>query len=101
MASLIDDLALRRMEATETGDFYELIVERHRAASTIVTSNRESPEILEMMADPSLAQIGCRPASVRRVRARHRRPVLPATAETYPAQGRGVLTTGLRRGTIV
>lgn len=53
---MIDDLALHRMEATETGDFYELIVERHRAASTIVTSNREPPEILAMMADPLLAQ---------------------------------------------
>jgi hypothetical protein len=30
-----------RLEATETSDFYELIVERHRKASTIITSNRE------------------------------------------------------------
>ena len=43
-------------EATETSDFYELIVERHRTASTIITSNREPPEILTMMADPLLAQ---------------------------------------------
>lgn len=44
-------------EATETNDFYELIVERHRTASTvIITSNREPPEILTMMADPLLAQ---------------------------------------------
>jgi DNA replication protein DnaC len=52
---IIDDLALHRLEATETSDFYELIVERHRNASTI-TSNREPPEILTMMADPLLAQ---------------------------------------------
>jgi hypothetical protein len=32
---VVDDLALHRLEATETGDFYELIVERHRTASTI------------------------------------------------------------------
>ena len=31
---VVDDLALHRLEATETGDFYELIVERHRTAST-------------------------------------------------------------------
>jgi len=31
-------------------------VERHRQASTIVTSNREPPEMLTMMADPLLAQ---------------------------------------------
>ena len=53
---IIDDLALHRLKATETTDFYELIVERHRKASTIITSNREPPEILTMMADPLLAQ---------------------------------------------
>ena len=53
---IVDDLALHRLEATETSDFYELIVERHRKASTIITSNREPPEILTMMADPLLAQ---------------------------------------------
>lgn len=53
---IIDDLALKRLEATETSDFYEIIVERHRTASTVITSNREPPEILTMMADPLLAQ---------------------------------------------
>jgi DNA replication protein DnaC len=53
---IIDDQALHRLETTETSDFYELIVERHRKASTIITSNREPPEILTMMADPLLAQ---------------------------------------------
>jgi DNA replication protein DnaC len=53
---IFDDLALHRLEATETGDFYELIVERHHRVSTITTSNREPPEILAMMADPLLAQ---------------------------------------------
>jgi DNA replication protein DnaC len=53
---VLDDLALHRLEATETSDFYELIVERHRTASTIITSNREPPEILTMMADALLAQ---------------------------------------------
>jgi len=42
--------------SNETTDFYEIIVERHRAASTVITSNREPPEILTMMADPLLAQ---------------------------------------------
>jgi DNA replication protein DnaC len=53
---IIDDLALHRLETTDTTDFYEIIVERHRKASTIITSNREPPEILTMMADPLLAQ---------------------------------------------
>ena len=43
ISELIDDLALHRLEAAETSDFYELIVERHRTASTIITSNREPP----------------------------------------------------------
>ncbi len=38
---ILDDFALRPLDATETNDFCELVVERHRNASTIVTSNRE------------------------------------------------------------
>jgi DNA replication protein DnaC len=53
---IIDDLALHPLDAVQTNDFYQLIVERHRHASTIVTSNREPPEILAMTADPLLAQ---------------------------------------------
>jgi DNA replication protein DnaC len=53
---ILDDLALHRLEATETGDFYELIVERHHTVSTIITSNRAPDEILAMMADALLAQ---------------------------------------------
>lgn len=43
------DSALRALDATETSDFYEIVVERHRKASTIVTSNREPAEWLTMM----------------------------------------------------
>lgn len=53
---ILDDFALRRLEATETNDFYEIIVERHRRASTIITSNREPAEWLAMMSDALLAQ---------------------------------------------
>lgn len=53
---ILDDFALRRLEATETNDFYEIVVERHRRASTIVTSNREPSEWLAMMSDALLAQ---------------------------------------------
>ena len=53
---VLDDLALHRLEATETNDFYEIVVERHQRASTIITSNRAPDEILAMMADPLLAQ---------------------------------------------
>lgn len=53
---ILDDFALRPLDPTETNDFYELVVERHRKASTIVTSNREPAEWLTMMSDALLAQ---------------------------------------------
>src|SRR5947199_285825 len=53
---LVDDFALQSLDALDTADVYELIVERHRAAATIVTSNREPVEWLGYMADPLLAQ---------------------------------------------
>ncbi|MCJ0895398.1 IS21-like element helper ATPase IstB [Rhodococcus cerastii] len=53
---IIDDFALRPLDATETSDFYELIVERHRKKTTVVTSNREPSEWLTMTADTLLAQ---------------------------------------------
>lgn len=53
---ILDDFALRPLDATETNDFYEIVVERHRRASTIVTSNREPVEWLTMMSDALLAQ---------------------------------------------
>lgn len=53
---IIDDLALQPLDRTSTTDFYELCVERHQRAATIVTSNRTPDEWLSVMADPLLAQ---------------------------------------------
>lgn len=53
---IIDDFGLRDLDDTETHDFYELVVERHLKASTVVTSNRDPSEWLAVMADPLLAQ---------------------------------------------
>ena len=53
---IIDDFALAGLDATATGDFYETVVERHRRASTIITSNRDPSEWLALMTDPLLAQ---------------------------------------------
>ena len=53
---ILDDFALQPLDATETADFYQLCVERHRKTATIVTSNRTAEEWLTMMADPLLAQ---------------------------------------------
>lgn len=53
---IIDDFALSTLDATATVDFYETVVERHRRASTIITSNRDPSEWLALMTDPLLAQ---------------------------------------------
>jgi DNA replication protein DnaC len=53
---IIDDFCLQPLDATETADFYSLIVERHRKTATVLTSNREPNEWLALMADPLLAQ---------------------------------------------
>ena len=53
---ILDDFALQPLGTAETADFYELCVERHQRASTVVTSNRTPEEWLSMMTDPLLAQ---------------------------------------------
>lgn len=53
---IIDDFALHPLDVTETNDFYELVVERHRQGATVITSNRDPSEFLAQMADPLLAQ---------------------------------------------
>ena len=53
---ILDDFALQPMDPLDTADIYELIVERHRVASTVVTSNREPIEWLGQMTDALLAQ---------------------------------------------
>ncbi len=53
---IIDDLALRSMDATETSDLFEIVAARHRSGSMIVTSNRDPSEWLAQLADPLLAQ---------------------------------------------
>jgi transposase len=53
---ILDDFCLQPMDAADTAAIYEIIVERHRTAATITTSNREPAEWLALMADPLLAQ---------------------------------------------
>jgi DNA replication protein DnaC len=54
---ILDDFCLQALDDTDTADIYELVVERHRRATTIVTTNREPPgEWLAAMADPLLAE---------------------------------------------
>jgi DNA replication protein DnaC len=53
---IIDDFALRALDAIETSDLYEIVTTRHRAGSMVVTSNRDPSEWLAQLADPLLAQ---------------------------------------------
>jgi DNA replication protein DnaC len=53
---ILDDFALDALDATESRDLYEVLTERHRAGSIIVTSNRGPDEWLATFADPIRAQ---------------------------------------------
>jgi DNA replication protein DnaC len=53
---IMDDFCLDVMDATESRDTYEVLTERHRAGSVIVTSNRAPDEWLATFADPVRAQ---------------------------------------------
>jgi hypothetical protein len=64
---LIDDFALQAMDAMQTSDFDELVVERHQRTSTILTSNRDPVEWIAVMSD------------------RHYSPNQPSTDSSPPA----------------
>ena len=53
---IVDDFGLDAMDPTESRDVYEILTERHRAGSMIVTSNRGPDEWLATFADPMRAQ---------------------------------------------
>lgn len=53
---IVDDFGLDAMDATESRDAYEILTERHRAGSMVVTSNRGPDEWLATFADPMRAQ---------------------------------------------
>lgn len=51
---VIDDFGLHRLSAQQSSDLYELIIERHRQASFVFTSNRSVEEWLGLFDDPIL-----------------------------------------------
>ena len=53
---LVDDFGLDAMDAIESRDAYEILTERHRAGSMVVTSNRGPDEWHATFADPIRAQ---------------------------------------------
>ena len=52
---VIDDFGLHRLTQQQSEDLYALVIERHRRASFIVTSNRDVSEWVGLFADPILA----------------------------------------------
>lgn len=53
---IVDDFCLDVMDATESRDAHEILRERHRSGSMVVTSNRGPDEWLATFADPIRAQ---------------------------------------------
>jgi DNA replication protein DnaC len=52
---ILDDFGLRKLTAQESGDFYDVLVERDRRAATVITSNRAVDEWVALFDDPILA----------------------------------------------
>jgi len=53
---IIDDFGLRRLAPAASSDLYEVLIGRHKRASTIVTSNRTVDEWIPLFDDPILGQ---------------------------------------------
>lgn len=53
---VLDDFAIDVPDATESRDLYEILIERYRVGSMVVTSNRGPDEWLATFADPVRAQ---------------------------------------------
>jgi DNA replication protein DnaC len=53
---LLDDFAIDVLDPTESRDLYDLLLERYRTGSIVVTSNRGPDEWLATFADPLRAQ---------------------------------------------
>lgn len=52
---ILDDFGLHKLTAQQSSDFYDVLVERHGRASTIITSNRAVDEWVALFDDPILA----------------------------------------------
>jgi DNA replication protein DnaC len=53
---VLDDFAIDGLDATESRDLYDILLERYRTGSIVVTSNRGPDEWLATFADPIRAQ---------------------------------------------
>ena len=63
---ILDDLGLHRFTSPQSADLYELILNRHRVSSFVITSNRAVDEWLSLFDDPVLGNSAPdRPANAR------------------------------------
>ena len=53
---ILDDFAIDVLDATQSRDLYDVLLERYRTGSIVVTSNRGPDEWLATFADPVRAQ---------------------------------------------
>ena len=51
---ILDDFGLHKLTAQQSADLYELILNRHRASSSVITSNQGVEEWLGLFVDPIL-----------------------------------------------
>jgi DNA replication protein DnaC len=52
---IIDDFGLQSLTGDQSGDFYEVVVERYGKASTVITSNRDLQEWMALFDDQIMA----------------------------------------------
>lgn len=52
---VIDDFGLQRLSEQQSGDFYEIVIERYGKSSTVITSNRDVQEWMALFDDPITA----------------------------------------------
>ena len=51
---IVDDLGLHRLTRQQSADLYDLIINRHRVSSFVISSNRAVEEWLSLFDDPIL-----------------------------------------------
>lgn len=52
---IIDDFGLQKLTEEQSGDFYEVVIERYGKASIVITSNRDVQEWMALFDDPIMA----------------------------------------------
>ena len=81
---ILDDLGLHRLTAQQSADLYELILNRHRSSSFIITSKPGRGRMAQPLRRSHPRQQRPGPPGQRQLPDRHRRHQLPGTAVPTP-----------------